>query len=65
MIKQNENNASKWKDILLSRTGRVDIVKMFILCKAIYRYETIPIVIPNRVIFYGLEQIILKFVWDC
>ena len=61
LMKQNENNSSKWKDILFSRTGRVDIVKMFILCKEIYRYKTIPIIIPNHVIFYGLEKIILKF----
>ena len=50
-MKQNENNANKYKDILFSRTGRVDIVKMFIFCKAIYRYKTIPITIPSHVIF--------------
>ena len=65
-MKQNENNANKYKDILFSRTGRVDIVKMFIFFakqsmdtkQSLSQYQVMSF-------FCGLEQIILKFAWDC
>ena len=40
LIKEIEDNKNKWKDALCSWIGRINTVKMTILSKTIYRFNT-------------------------
>ena len=52
---------SKWKDTPCSWIGILNIVKMSVLPKLIYRFSAIPIKIPGSY-FVDVYKLILKFV---
>uniref|UniRef100_A0A8P4JZV7 Endonuclease/exonuclease/phosphatase domain-containing protein n=1 Tax=Dicentrarchus labrax TaxID=13489 RepID=A0A8P4JZV7_DICLA len=57
-----EKDLDRWMQLPISLIGRMNCIKMNVLPRFLYLFQTLPISIPNK-FFKKLESVITRFIW--
>lgn len=63
ILKEVQESLERWKKLHLSILGRIALIKMKILPKILFLFQTVPILLKQG-FFTELNRMVMKFIWD-